>query len=50
MIANLLTRGTAKNDPNFGEFHDKVLALIWGNEANASKFPSSTVCNTGPVG
>jgi hypothetical protein len=30
MIANLLTRGKAKNDPNFGEFRDKVLALISG--------------------
>ena len=35
MIANLLTHGIAKNDPNFEEFHDKVLALISENEADA---------------
>ena len=39
MIADLLTRGRAKNDPNFEEFHDRVLALISENEADASKFP-----------
>jgi hypothetical protein len=39
IIANLLTHGIAKKDPNFEEFHDKVLALISENEADASKFP-----------
>jgi len=39
MIANLLTHGIEKNDPNFEEFRRKVLALVAENEADAAKIP-----------